>query len=295
MDEPRIEVLEDGLRRLVAPNPGPMTFRGTNTYLVGWHELAVIDPGPDSAAHMEAILAACGDGARITHILVTHSHLDHSPLARPLARETGAKIHAFGPHDAGRRTVMKDLARTGLAGGGEGIDADFRPDERLEDGGLITGDGWQISALHTPGHLSNHMSFAWRGALFSGDHIMGWSTSLVSPPDGDLRAFMRSCDRIAARTDRIAYPGHGDPVADPAGRARDLISHRKARETQILAALTRGQTTLEGLTRTVYTDLDPRLLGAATRNVLAHLIDLWEGGTVTATPTLGASARFALA
>lgn len=269
-----IETLEPGLRRIVAPNPSPMTERGTNTYLLGRTDLAVIDPGPALPDHLQAILGAVAPDQRISHILVTHAHLDHSPLAAPLAEATGAPVYAFGPAVAGRSAVMAALARdTGLSGG-EGIDAAFAPDVTLAEGEVLRGAGWEVEVLWTPGHLSNHISFAWDGAVFTGDHVMGWASSLVSPPDGDLTQFMASCRRLAARTDRIYYPGHGAPVAEPAQRIAWLIEHRRAREAQVLDVLGRGPATPAEITRQIYTETPPALLKAAERNVLAHLIDL---------------------
>ncbi|SEP24244.1 Glyoxylase, beta-lactamase superfamily II [Salinihabitans flavidus] len=266
--------LEPGLRRVVAPNPSPMTFRGTNTYLIGTGGIAVIDPGPDDAAHLEAILTALRPGQHVSHILVTHAHVDHSPLAPALKARTGARIWAYGDSDAGRSAVMQDLAARGLAGGGEGVDAAFAPDHCVEDGEVIAGDGWTLEAVHTPGHFGNHLSFGWNDACFTGDHVMGWASSLVSPPDGDLSDFMASCVRLAVRDWRVFHPGHGAPVTDPAERLRWLVEHRRAREADILSALEAGPARAYDLAQRIYTDTPPALLGAATRNVFAHLVDL---------------------
>ena len=228
--------LEPGLRRVRAPNAAPMTHTGTNTYLVGRHEVAAIDPGPDLAPHLDAILAEIGS-AQLRAILVTHSHLDHSPLARKLAAATGAPIYAAGDSGWGRSPVMAALAAEGGLGGGEGVDPDFTPDQQLQDGSIIETEEWRIEALLTPGHMANHLSFAWNGALFSGDLVMGWATSVVSPPDGDMTAFYASLERLMTRSDRIYYPGHGEPVPDPAARLRELYDHRRAREAAIFAAL----------------------------------------------------------
>ena len=288
------ESLGPDLRRLVAPNPSPMTFRGTNTYLLGTTELAVIDPGPALPGHLDAILRAVAPGQRITHILVTHAHLDHSPLARPLSEATGAPVHAFGDARAGRSAVMQALADSGLAGGGEGVDAGFAPDVILADGDRIEARGWSVEALHTPGHFCNHLCFARGGTLFSGDLVMGWASSLVSPPDGDLTAFMASLDRLSGRDWQCFHPGHGAPVADPARRVADLLTHRKARESAILAALADGPSDARSLAHRIYTDTPPALLGAATRNVLAHLIDLTTRDQVTPTPRLSETAVFSM-
>ena len=268
------ETLEPGLRRIVAPNPSPMTYRGTNTYLLGTTEIAVIDPGPQDMRHLEAILAAIGPGQRISHVVVTHTHLDHSPLARPLSQRCGAPVIAFGDAQAGRSEVMQDLARSGLMRGGEGIDTDFRPDETVADGDSIAAAGWTLDVLHTPGHIGNHLSLGWGSACFTADHVMGWASSLVSPPDGDLTDFMASCAKLAARDWRVFYPGHGAPVLDPAGRLDWLISHRLGRESAILSHLREAPATARRVAEAIYTDTPAPLMEAATRNVLAHLVDL---------------------
>lgn len=286
------ETLLPGLRRIVAPNPSPMTFRGTNTYLLGTRALAVIDPGPDDPAHLEAIFAALEPGQSVSHILVTHAHLDHSPLARPLAAWTGAPVLAFGRYDAGRSAVMQALAESGLAGGGEGIDRTFSPDVLLADRERIDGDGWRLTALHTPGHMSNHLSFDCNGRLFTGDHVMGWASSLVSPPDGDLTAFMASLRRLRGRGWRQFLPGHGAAIDAPEARLSELIAHREMRESAILAALESGPATANELTARIYTDVPPALLPAAVRNVLAHLIDLTAKSVVTPEGFLHAETRF---
>jgi glyoxylase-like metal-dependent hydrolase (beta-lactamase superfamily II) len=283
-----------GLRRILAPNPSPMTYRGTNTYVLGTTDLAVIDPGPDDTAHLKAILAAVQPGQRISHILVTHSHLDHSPLARPLADATGAPIFAYGGPQAGRSAVMQQLADTGLAGGGEGIDHGFAADVIVQDGDTISADGWEVAVLWTPGHLGNHISFVWQDTVFTGDHVMGWASSLVSPPDGDLTQFMASCARLQSVPAQVYYPGHGAPVTDPAARLEWLITHRKSRESAILAALQNGPARADQLAAAIYTETPAALQGAATRNVLAHLIDLMGQSRVAPHGPLGAQAEFGL-
>ncbi len=285
--------LTAGLRLVLAPNPSPMTFLGTNTYILGSSDLAIIDPGPDSSAHLDALLDAIGM-QRVSHILLTHSHLDHSPLARPLAEKTGASVFAFGPSHAGQSTIMQQLASAGLAGGGEGIDKGFYPDERLADGDLITGEGWQLEALHTPGHIGNHLCFRWNDFVFTGDHVMGWASSLVSPPDGDLTDFMASCEKLKGIAAATFYPGHGAPVTDPSERLHWLIEHRKGREAQICDALRERGHTAETLTAAVYTDVPKAMYPAAARNVFAHLVDLVQRGIVTASPKLAVDAVFAL-
>lgn len=291
----RAEVLETGLRRVLAPNPSPMTFHGTNTYILGEGRVAVIDPGPASPPHLRAILAALRRGETVSHVLVTHAHLDHSPLARPLAEATGAPVLAFGAADAGRSDLMRELSDAGLTGGGEGVDTGFHPDESLADGDVIDGAGWSIRAIHTPGHFGNHLCLAWEKALFSGDHVMGWATSLVSPPDGDMGAYMASLERLAALPSRVFYPGHGAPVTDPTARIADLAAHRRGREAQILAALSDGPADAATLARRIYTDTPPALLPAAARNVFAHLLDLWQRGHVACDGTPAFALPFNLA
>ncbi len=266
--------LQPGLRRILAPNPSPMTYRGTNTYLLGTQDVAVIDPGPASEAHLQAILGALEPGQKISHIFVTHSHLDHSPLAAPLASRTGAQIHAFGGPEAGRSTVMTDLAQNGLVGGGEGIDLAFRPDVEIADGELIEGENWQLEVIHTPGHLGNHIALAWGKTCFTADHVMGWASSLVSPPDGDLTDFMAACYRLQERDWSVFHAGHGAPIADPAGRLTWLIQHRLGREAQILSALEDHPGSARQLAQRIYTETPKALLPAAERNVFAHLVDL---------------------
>ncbi|MDQ2088409.1 MBL fold metallo-hydrolase [Marimonas arenosa] len=286
--------IEPGLTRVLCPNPSPMTYRGTNTYLLGSRGLAVIDPGPKNEAHLAAILAAVKPGQEITHIFVTHSHVDHSPLSRALSKATGAPVLAFGDWQAGRSEMMQRLASQGLAGGGEGVDAAFHPDITLVDGETVTGDGWALRAIHTPGHYGNHLSFAWGDALFCGDHVMGWASSLVSPPDGDLTDFMASCARLRAGRWRVFHSGHGAPIDDPAGRLDWLIDHRRGREAEILAALADGPATAYDLACRIYTEVPAALLGAATRNVFAHLVDLTGKRRVRPSPALAADASFVL-
>ena len=290
------DVLQPGLRRVTAPNPSPMTYTGTQSYLVGEGDVVVIDPGPALPAHHDAILAALAPGERITQILVTHSHLDHSPLAAPLSQATGAPVLAAGGSDWGRRPVMQGLADSGLIGGGEGVDDAFQPDTQIAEGDRIDGPWGAIEVLETPGHMANHLSFAWDDVLFSGDLVMGWSTSLVSPPDGDMTAFFASVDRLAARgRERIYYPGHGDPVTAPQARCAELLTHRRGREAQILSALAEiGPTSAGKLAAHIYTDVAPQLLPAAARNVLAHLIDLAERKQISTPGPIAADTTFAL-
>ena len=255
------------VRRVLARNPGPFTYLGTGTYLVGRGEVAVIDPGPDDPAHLQALLGAL-DGERAAAILVTHTHADHSPLAAALAAATGAPV--YGRADPG-------------APGEEHADTAFRPDVRVADGEIVRGPGWSLEAIATPGHASNHVAYALaeEAALFPGDLVMGWSTTIVSPPDGDMNAYLASLDRVAARGFATLYPTHGPPIAAPAPFLDALRAHRLARERQLAAALAAadGPRTAAELTPTLYADIDPRLHPAAARSLLAHLIRLQRAGT----------------
>lgn len=288
------EDLAPGLRRILAPNPSPMTFRGTNTYLLGDRDIAVIDPGPEDSTHLEAILDALRPGQRISHILVTHAHIDHSPLARELADQCGAPVYGFGRAAEGRSPLMQTLADEGLVGGGEGVDDGFEPDLRLADGGEITGSNWRLTALHTPGHMANHLAFAWGDTLFCGDLVMGWATSLVSPPDGDLAAFMTSLRRLCETPWGRFHSGHGAPIPDPVARMTDLLRHRMARAEAIEAALKDGAATARQLAQRIYTETPAALLPAAERNVLAHLIEMTQNSVARPVDRLSAEAPFQL-
>lgn len=280
-----------GSRRVIAPNPSPMTERGTNTWIVGTGEVAVIDPGPDIEVHLNAILAALDPAERIGAIIVTHAHLDHSALAPALARASGAPVYAFGDAQAGRNVALAGLTDLG---GGEGCDAGFRPDRILADGALLTGPDWQLQALHTPGHFGNHICLRWGDHLFSGDHVMGWASTMVSPPDGCMTAYMRSLARLSGLGLRAILPGHGDIIGDGPARLQALTAHRQSREAEILAALAAApQTPVEIATR-LYATVPAALQGAARRNVLAHLLDLSTRGRVDVTGAHGLSGCYAL-
>ncbi|MEM1079869.1 MAG: MBL fold metallo-hydrolase [Pseudomonadota bacterium] len=272
----RLTDLAPGVRRVLAENPSPMTYWGTNSYIVGTGAVAVIDPGPADPDQIAAILAALGPDETISHIFVTHAHLDHSPGASLLAAETGAPVLAFGDAQAGRSAQMAALAAQGGLAGGEGVDAKFAPDRVLSDGAVVVSGDWQLEAIWTPGHFGNHLSYALPKArsLFCGDVVMGWASSLVSPPDGDLAAFMTSLDRLAARRDSVYYPGHGDPIQAPAARLAELRAHREMRGRQIAEALRAAPGTAAELAARIYTETPVSLLPAATRNVLAHLIEM---------------------
>lgn len=277
--------LGHGIMRLTANNPSAFTFHGTNSYIVGRDTLAVIDPGPADEAHYRALLAAIA-GRPVSHIFVSHTHRDHSPLAARLKAELGALTVAEGPHrparpyHAGETNALEASA-----------DTDFTPDIALADGTAIEGDGWTLQGIHTPGHAANHMAFALKGTdiLFSADHVMAWATSIVAPPDGSMSDYMASLDRLLARDDGVYLPGHGGPVTKPAAFVRGLRAHRKMRERAILERVMQGDRTIPDMVRAIYRDTDPRLHGAAALSVLAHLEDLVGRGEVVTegNPSLG--------
>lgn len=285
---------EAGLRMVRADNPSAMTGTGTNTFVIGDGVVTVLDPGPDDDRHLAAILATLRHGESVGLILVTHSHLDHSALARRLATETGAPVAAYGDSYAGRSDLMQALAASGHALGGEGVDHAFRPDIALADGQQLVVADEVLTALWTPGHMGNHMCFRWRDAVFCGDHVMGWSSSLVSPPDGDLGAFMQSLHRLLHEKPRRLYPAHGAAIDDPASRIQELIAHRNMREREIIAALATGPKDIATLVTLIYTDISPALAAAAARNIFAHLIFLQERKRVAAQPLLSPNAIFSL-
>ena len=285
--------LTEGLRVLTCGNASPMTFTGTQTYLLGEVEIAIIDPGPSDPAHLSAIERAV-EGQTVSHIIVTHSHVDHSPLASILSKKTDAPVYGFGPANAARSDLMNQLSVEGDLGGGEGIDVNFLPDTTITDGEKILGKEWALSAIHTPGHLSNHLCFSWSGndTLFSGDHVMGWASTLVSPPDGDLTAFMASLKKLQARSEHTYYAGHGAPLFEAHNMLDYLLAHRLGREDQIMSRLQSAPLTVAELTADMYAEVSPQLHGAASRNVLAHLIDLFERGLVKPEGKFSHSARF---
>src|SRR5438309_9300044 len=258
----RLEPIAPGFPRSVARNPGPFTFKGTGTYVVGEGEVAVIDPGPELEEHVAALLASLAE-EQVTHILVTHTHRDHSPAAKALKAATGAPSYGFGPHAGGRR---------GEAGVEEGGDWDFAPDIVVTDGAEIAGGKWRFEAVHTPGHTSNHLCFALpdSGILFSGDHVMGWSTSVIAPPDGDMAAYMASLDKLLGRADMVYWPTHGPAITEPQGYVRTFIAHRREREAGILACLRAVVRRTEEIVERLYSGLHPGLHRAAGRSVHAH-------------------------
>ncbi|HXC56800.1 MAG TPA: MBL fold metallo-hydrolase [Rhizomicrobium sp.] len=260
------------ISRVVAGNPGPFTFKGTGVYIVGGRDVAVIDPGPDLPEHVEALKRVLA-GRRVTHILVTHCHSDHSPAAQPLKEWSGAKTYAFGPHGSG-----KDDGPKVEAGG----DMDFVPDVRVRDGEIVAGNGFTFEGVHTPGHTSNHMCYALKEekALFTGDHIMGWSTTVVTPPDGDMAQYIASVEKLQARDDCTLYPTHGAPIVQPGPFLAAYREHRLEREAQVLAGIAAGRDTIPALVAHMYADVNPGLWPAASRSVLAHLIKLEREGHV---------------
>ncbi len=277
--------------RVLAPNPSPMTLTGTNSYLIGREELVIVDPGPDSDDHL-AVLVEQVRRRPVKSIVVTHSHLDHSPLASRLSDAVDAPVVAFGDSLAGRSAVMADLADAGLTGGGEGVHADFAPDHIITDGGTIDFEDRTLTAIHTPGHFGNHICLQVGADLLTGDHVMGWASSLVSPPDGDLTDFMGSCRKLLKIDVARFLPGHGAPVENPQSRLQWLITHRQTREAQILDALATGSGTVESLTEAIYHDIEAELWPAAARNVFAHLIDLTGRNKVSPKGKLGLGATF---
>lgn len=272
----RVDKVSPLIRRVTAPNPGPFTYKGTGTYIVGRGEVAIVDPGPLLEAHLEALAAALA-GERVRHILVTHTHLDHSPLSRPLQARLGGEVLAFGPHGSGRPGFDDGTVHVE-----EGGDLAFLPDRRLKDREIVRGPTYTIEALATPGHTSNHFCFALaeEKALFTGDHVMGWSTSVIVPPDGDMSAYMASLDRLLQRDDEILWPTHGPPVRDPKPFLRAFIAHREAREAAILDCLKAGITGIREIVARIYANVDVRLHPAAALSVRAHLEKLMREGRV---------------
>lgn len=267
-----VQQLHPLVRRLLAPNPSAFTYSGTQTYLVGRGVVAVIDPGPDLDSHVEAILAATA-GERIVAILCTHTHRDHSPAASAVKAASGAEIVGCAPLALDDEGPRSDAA----------FDTGYSPDRVLADGARVAGPGWTIAAVATPGHTSNHLCYALpeAQALFTGDHVMGWSTTVISPPDGDMAAYMASLERLMRREqDSVYYPAHGEPVENPQRFARGLAGHRKQREGQILRLLRKSAHAIPAMVEKMYVGVDPRLHGAAGRSVLAHLIDLKARGIV---------------
>ncbi len=279
--------LSDRVRRIVAPNPSPFTFTGACVYIVGEGEVAVIDPGPADPSHLDALLAAI-PGERVAHIVVTHSHRDHAAGAALLKQRTGAPIAGARAHVvAGGEPTRADASHA----------LDYAPDEALEAGACVAGRGFTLEAVATPGHAAGHLSFALveENALFSGDHVMAWSTSVIAPPDGSMRDYLASLEKVARRSEAIYWPGHGGPVRDPQRHAQALISHRRQREAAILARLKAGEASVAEIVARVYPGLAPTLVAAASLSTLAHLEDLTERGLASSDGAIALEARFRLA
>ena len=272
----RVEEVAPLVRRLVCNNPGPFTFKGTVSYIVGRGEVAIIDPGPDDARHAAALLDAVR-GETVSHIFVTHTHRDHSPNVPRIKAATGARTFGEGPHRAARALHIGEHNPLDSSG-----DHDFRPDHALADGEVVAGRGWALEAIATPGHTANHMAYALRASdlLFSGDHVMAWATSVVAPPDGAMSDYMASLDKLAAREEGVYLPGHGGAIRDARHFVRYYIDHRRGREASILHRLAKGAADIPTLVRAIYIGLDSRLVGAAGLSVLAHLEDLVARGLV---------------
>lgn len=274
-----------GVRRIVANNPSPFTFHGTNTYIVGSGEVAVIDPGPNDPAQTDAIMRAV-KGEKITHVIVTHTHLDHSPGSRAIARAAGAPIVGALPAPPGDNAPPIEAA-----------DPDFEPDIELADGDVLAGPDWTLCAVFTPGHMSNHycLALAERDILFSGDHVMGWNTTIVSPPDGNMSDYLASLDVCITRSDALYLPGHGPPIEDPAPFVRAYLGHRRNRETQILRAIGEGLHTVPAMVQKMYAHLPERMYWAAGRSVLAHIENMVETGRVVSDGPVTTEGRYTIA
>jgi glyoxylase-like metal-dependent hydrolase (beta-lactamase superfamily II) len=280
-----------GVRALSAGNAGPFTFKGTVSYIIGRGKVAIVDPGPDDPQHVAALLDAVR-GETVTHIFVTHTHRDHSPAAAHIKAATGAPTLAEGPHRASRPVHVGEEMRLDASG-----DTDFKPDIALRDGDVVSGEGWSIEAITTPGHTANHMAFAIRraGTLFCGDHVMPWSTTIVAPPDGAMRDYMASLDKLGARGETVYLPGHGTTIRDAPRFVRHLVRHRQAREASILHRLGKGEADIPTLVRAIYIGIDPRLVGAAGLSVLAHMEDLVDRGIVACEGAPSLTSRYRLA
>lgn len=276
------------LSRVVCHNPSPFTFHGTNTYLLGEDKLAIIDPGPADEAHFEALLAAI-DGRPVSHIVVTHTHADHSPLARPLAEKTGAKIYAEGPHRPARPLNIGEVNPLDAS-----ADTAFQPDEVVAHGDVIEGDGWTLDCVFTPGHTANHMAFGWRDTdfLFPGDHVMAWATSIVAPPDGAMADYMASLEVLLQQPQQVYFPGHGGRLERAHAFVRALRSHRKIRESAVLGQIEDGKELIADMVAVIYRTTDKKLHKAAGLSVLAHLEDLVARGAVETNGPVAIDGRF---
>jgi glyoxylase-like metal-dependent hydrolase (beta-lactamase superfamily II) len=287
----QVEEVAPGVRRLLCDNPSPFTFKGTLSYIVGRGQVAIIDPGPDDARHIDALLDAVRNET-VTHIVVTHTHRDHSPGAARVKAATGAKTFGEGPHRAARPLHVGEAPRLDASN-----DTDFRPDHALADGEVVRGNGFTLEAIATPGHTANHMAFALReqSLVFSGDHVMGWSTSIVAPPDGAMSDYMASLDKLSRRDESVYLAGHGDVIRDAPRFVQSYIRHRQGREASILHRLGKGAADIPTLVRAIYIGLDPRLVRAAGLSVLAHLEDLVARGQVATEGTPSVEGIYRLA
>ena len=283
-----VSQLSPGIRRVIARNPSAFTLYGTGTYILGRGNVAVIDPGPADPPHIEAIVRATA-GETITHMLVTHTHMDHSPGCKLLAEHTDAKTFGFGRHGAGKIAAGVQVE--------EGGDMDFEPDLHIHDGDVIEGDGWSAECVYTPGHTSNHVCYALpeESALFTGDHVMGWSTSVISPPDGDMKSYMASLEKLLRRSDAVYWPTHGPAIIEPNLHVRAFVAHRREREEQIRRCLADGAEYIRDMVPSMYASVPRQLHPAAARSVFAALRYLVERGEVSCGADLGIDARFRLA
>lgn len=290
--EPEVEhgvllSVSPSVRRIVAKNPGPFTYHGTNTYVIGHGKVAVIDPGPAMPEHVQALLSGL-EGEVVTHQLVTHTHCDHSPGARLLRDSTGAKTYGYGPHGHGKYERGTQVEA--------GADFDFVPDEIVRHGDVIQGEAWSVECVHTPGHCSNHLCFHLREqhVLFTGDLVMGWSTSIISPPDGDMADYMASLDLLLTRNDRVYWPAHGPAVRDPQPFVHAFIEHRRQREAQVIDCLERGVDRITEMVVQMYTDIPEFMHPAAARSVFAHVLHMLDKGTIACDGTPGLEERYRL-
>ena len=288
-DYGRMEPVAPGIRRVIARNPSPFTFHGTGTYVIGEGKVAVVDPGPDLADHVDAILDGL-PGEEITHILVTHTHIDHSPACRPLKEACGAPTYGYGPHGSGKLEAGVQVE--------EGGDMDFEPDITVRHGDVIEGDGWSVECVFTPGHTSNHICFQLRESksLFTGDHVMGWSTSIISPPDGDMANYMASLGLLLQRDDEVFWPTHGNSIDDPKPFVQAFIAHREEREAQIRECLSRDIGSIRDMVPHMYSkDIPEKMYPAAARSVFAAIIYMVQKGDVLCEGELAVDALYRLA